>query len=62
MRLCIKHITIMPHLTTHSTGARASLSLVVNLAVMQLNARPVNSGVMRPRILTTINEKTKTKP
>jgi hypothetical protein len=32
-------------LTTHSTGARVSLLFIVNLSVMRLNARPVNSGV-----------------
>ena len=36
------------HLTTHSTGARVSLSFIVNLSVMQLNVRPVNSSVRRP--------------
>ncbi len=36
-------------LTTHSTGARVSLDVIVNLSVMQLNARPVNSGVIRLR-------------
>ena len=35
-------------LTTHSTGARVSLIFIVNLAVAQLNTRPVNSGVRRP--------------
>jgi hypothetical protein len=35
------------NLTTHWTGARVSISLIVNLAVVQLNVRPVNSGVRR---------------
>jgi hypothetical protein len=33
------------NLTRHSTGARVSGSLIVELAVAGLNARPVNSGV-----------------
>ena len=33
------------NLTTHSTGARVSISLIVKLAVAGLCARPVNSGV-----------------
>ena len=33
------------HLTTHSTGARVSLSFIEDLSVAALNARPVNSGV-----------------
>jgi hypothetical protein len=38
------------NLTTHSTGARISLDFIVNLPVMALNARPVNSGVRRARL------------
>jgi hypothetical protein len=34
------------NLTTHSTGARVSLPVIVDLAIAGLNARPVNSGVM----------------
>jgi hypothetical protein len=37
------------NLTTHSTGARVSISLIVELAVAVLSARPVNSGVRRSR-------------
>ena len=33
------------NLTTHSTGARVSNPLIVELAVAALCARPVNSGV-----------------
>jgi hypothetical protein len=33
------------NLTTHWTGARVSRSLIVDLCVPALNARPVNSGV-----------------
>jgi hypothetical protein len=32
-------------LTTHSTEARVSHPLIVELAIARLNARPVNSGV-----------------
>ena len=39
--------SIVPRLTTHSTGARISLIFIDNLAVMALCARPVNSGVRR---------------
>jgi hypothetical protein len=35
------------NLTTHSTGARVSKFLIVELAAARLNARPVNSGVRR---------------
>jgi hypothetical protein len=35
------------NLTTHSTGARVSRSLIVELSLAVLNARPVNSGVGR---------------
>ena len=44
-------------LTTHSTGARVSVSFIENLAVMALNARPVNSSVrryVRARVLSDI--------
>jgi hypothetical protein len=34
-----------PRLTTHSTGARLSLSFIENLNLLALCARPVNSGV-----------------
>ena len=40
-------------ITTHSTGARVSLALIVNLSVLALRARPVNSGVM-PLLLAII--------
>jgi hypothetical protein len=43
-------IHLTPRLTTNSTGARVSLSLMLDLAVAQLNARPVNSGVSHTRI------------
>jgi len=33
------------NLTTHSTGARVSMSFIENLCVSALIARPVNSGV-----------------
>ena len=33
------------HLTTHSTGARVSLALIVNLSHDAVVSRPVNSGV-----------------
>src|SRR4051812_30606173 len=36
----------MGGLTTHSTGARVSLPLMLDLAVSALCARPVNSSVM----------------
>ena len=38
-------------LTRHSTGARVSGSLIVELAVAVLNARPVNSGVRQLRCI-----------
>jgi hypothetical protein len=38
-------VPIRGGLTTHWTGARVSNSLIVELAMAGLNARPVNSGV-----------------
>jgi hypothetical protein len=38
-------IQMMGGLTTHSTGARVSLSFIENLSVMALCSRPVNSVV-----------------
>jgi hypothetical protein len=39
------------NITTHSTEARVSQPLIVNLAVSALSARSVNSGVMLLAIL-----------
>ncbi len=48
-------------LTTHSTGARVSLPFIVNLAVAQLNARPVNSSVSTDRKRRAVNERVSTR-
>src|SRR3982751_2440903 len=45
---------VVRNLTTHSTGARVSELLIVELAVAVLCARPVNSGVMSPLRIDTI--------
>ncbi len=42
----MKVVDFSRHLTTHSTGARISVPLMLDLAVSALRARPVNSGVM----------------
>jgi hypothetical protein len=39
------NVTCARNLTTHSTGARISISFIVNSSLAALNARPVNSGV-----------------
>jgi hypothetical protein len=45
-RWCVRRGGMMRYnITTHSTGARVSSPLIVNLSVSVLCARPVNSGV-----------------
>jgi hypothetical protein len=45
------------NITTHSTGARVSWSFIENLNLSGLNARPVNSGAMRPIGILNHHEK-----